>query len=106
MKTPNKQTLIKCILLSVLLVTWLAMLLSLWEAWQSVKHLSKMDHAPMRLLNLDSQSYLSYMDMHQRYAPKNKAVIKTIHVCNQSMHQPSVSGSPLGCARQLKSRLI
>lgn len=105
-KSPTLQTRIKCMFLGILMLTWLAMLISLWETWQSVNYPLQADHHAMHLYELDSESYLSYLDKHQRFAPKNKSVLKTIHVCNLSKHSQPISHHSIGCGKQSKVRFI
>ena len=105
-KSPTLQTRIQCMFLGVLMLTWLAMLILLWEAWQSVNYPLQADHHAMHLYELDNEFYLSYLDKHQRFAPKNKSVLKTIHVCNLSTHSQPIPHHSIGCGKQSKVRFI
>lgn len=107
-KTTHLEKNTKRIFLYGLLLTWFALVISFWLVWQSVSHSPQTNVYLTHQHDFNSHSYLSYLEMHQRFAPKHKAVIKTIHVCNQSqsMQQPSSSIGALGCNKQLKSRFI
>lgn len=107
-KTTQLEKFTNHIFLYGLLFTWFAILVSFWLVWQSVSHSPQTNVYLTHQHDFNSHSYLSYLEMHQRFAPKHKAVIKTIHVCNQSqsMQQPSSSIGALGCNKQLKSRFI
>lgn len=107
MKTPNTyiQSLKKKILMGMLMVAWIAILMALCHTWP-FKHLPSQPSLPIRFNHQNLESYLLYLDKHQRFANPNQAMHKTIHVCEQSSHQQSSWIRSSGCSKQSIIRLI